>query len=581
MAKIDGSVIVAKVLKDQGVDCVFTLTGGHVFRILQECQKLGIKVVDVRHETAAVHAAMAYGRATGKMGVVILTAGPGVMSGYTAFHDASLGRMPILILGGAAPLRLRGTRAMQEIDQMTPMNAVCKFAATVTDNKLMARTLYNAIREANVPPRGPVFVEIPADLLVDDSYLIDEKDADWDTYAVSCIRCGADPDKLVAAASMLLETENGALYMGEQMSYQLRDPGVFKELAEYLQFPIAAASGDLGAYIEPEHPLAYGSLAAGGMAEVILVFNATDDYVLNLNGPAFNSDATLIEVNEDPNELSFGRPATLGIVGTPDIVARQLLDVIKTMAEPRNPDESDWVEMLQEMTPNVYDMATAELEDVEDDEIMHPMVAVVEIAEFLAGDGADCNIISDGGDWCTYVGTILAMQMRHFTRPNRLVVGQNKLGGVGWGAGATTGLALATGHPILFSMGDGSLCEYLGEFFTYAKFGLPVVCVIGDNSSWNMIRTFADAKYTDEDNLIACRLLAADGSAFHYEELAKAWGGLGIYVEKKEDIIPALNKALAAAKEGKPSIVDIRVNDNIAPSASVGMAYDLYGLGNE
>lgn len=578
MAKIDGAVIIARLLKEQGVDKVFGLTGGHIFRLEQECQKLGIQVIDVRNEAAAFHAAMTYSKTQDKLSVVILTAGPGVMNAYYGFVDAAMSQYPMLVIGGAAPTSSDGTRAMQEVDQLGPVRAAgAKFAARVSDNKMLARMVQNAIREALSPRRGLAYLDVPCELLVDDRYLVEDEPATYDGGKVYPVRCAADPVLIEKAAELLVSKENGVIVMGNLAMWDHQDKTVYQELAEYLQYPVSTLGGEWANYLDAGHPLVYGSLAAPGMAEIALCFGCVSDYNSHNLG-SINPQATLIEVCDTGEELGYVRGGDMGILGTCDMAARQLLDAVKAKMEPRRTETSAWVQKMLHITPMAtggYQQGSAALENAE---VMHPQILADCVASWLEGPGAECDFLADGGDCCVYYNTAFTMDTKLWSRPNRAVYTQFKLGGIGWGQPTAIGLALGTKNPVVLCTGDGAQGEFMGEYFTMAKFGLPIITVISNNGAWNMIRSFAEVKYKDEDNSVGIDLKAVDGSSFHYEKIAESWGGYGAFVTDKDDIAEALSKALESAKAGKPAIINVVTGTDMAPKFSVDTAKELYGM---
>src|SRR5713101_6196304 len=163
---VTGGELVARVLKEAGVGHVFTLCGGHILPIYDGCVTEGIRVIDVRHEQVAAHAADAYARLTRNIGVAIVTAGPGVTDAVTGVANAHAARSPLLLIGGAAPLGLRGLGSLQEVEQVDLLRPITKGSWTVSETRQIPEVLTTAIRHALTGRPGPVFVEIPVDLLM-------------------------------------------------------------------------------------------------------------------------------------------------------------------------------------------------------------------------------------------------------------------------------------------------------------------------------------------------------------------------------------------------------------------------------
>jgi len=165
-SKRHGGELVAQVLKSHGIEFVFTLVGGHISPILVACETLKIKVIDTRHEVNAVFAADAVARLSGKVGVAVVTAGPGLTNTVTAIKNAQMAESPLLLMGGAAATLLKGRGALQDIDQMCLFKPLCKFTATITRVQEIIPTLQKALQIAQSGTPGPVFVEFPIDVLI-------------------------------------------------------------------------------------------------------------------------------------------------------------------------------------------------------------------------------------------------------------------------------------------------------------------------------------------------------------------------------------------------------------------------------
>src|SRR5438128_6164712 len=200
MAELTGGDLVARVLAQAGVSHVFTLCGGHILPIYDGCLREGIRVIDLRHEQAAAHAADAWARLTRNLGVAIVTAGPGVTDAVTGVANAYSARSPVLLIGGAAPLGLRGLGALQEREQVALLRPITKGSWSVAEARQIPETLTTAIRAALSGRPGPVFVEIPVDLLLT---TVEDRLAPIPTGYVHRTPTQADPDAVVRLAHRL------------------------------------------------------------------------------------------------------------------------------------------------------------------------------------------------------------------------------------------------------------------------------------------------------------------------------------------------------------------------------------------
>jgi acetolactate synthase-1/2/3 large subunit len=211
MAELMGGHLVAKVLKQAGVGHVFTLCGGHIIPIYDGCLSEGIRIVDVRHEQAAAHAADAYARLTRNIGVAVVTAGPGVTDAVTGVANAYAARSPLLLIGGAAPIGLRGMGALQEMEQVSLLRPITKGSWSVSETRLIPDVLTTAIRAALTGRPGPVFVEIPVDLLLN---IVEDRLAPIPQHYVQRNPQMADAESIERLATLLGNAERPVVMAG-------------------------------------------------------------------------------------------------------------------------------------------------------------------------------------------------------------------------------------------------------------------------------------------------------------------------------------------------------------------------------
>ena len=211
MAGIHGGQIVARALKTEGVDTIFTLTGGHIVPILDGCVQEGIRVVDVRHEQTAAHAAEAYGRLTGRLGVAAVTAGPGVTDSITALAAAHFSGTPMLLLGGRHFIRQEQKGGLQEMDHPRLVEPVTRWAATAWETARLADYIAIAARHAFSGRGGPVFLDIPLDVQAD---MVPEDSIDWPRdYRANQPQAAGD-ETVDAMAELLLRARRPVVFAG-------------------------------------------------------------------------------------------------------------------------------------------------------------------------------------------------------------------------------------------------------------------------------------------------------------------------------------------------------------------------------
>src|SRR5881409_3060254 len=324
MPELSGGDLVARVLAQAGVSHVFTLCGGHILPIYDGCLREGIRVIDLRHEQAAAHAADAWARLTRNLGVAIVTAGPGVTDAVTGVANAYSARSPVLLIGGAAPLGLRGLGALQEMEQVALLRPITKGSWSVAETRQIPETLTTAIRTALSGRPGPVFVEIPVDLLLGQ---VEDRLAPIPTGYVH--RTPAELARLVGEAERpLVIAGSGVYWDGASAS--------LTALAERAGIPILMNGAGRGT-LPSDHRCAVATARgfALGQADLVLVLGAPLDFRLGYGRPpTFADNVNVAMIDADPSELGRNRALALGAVGDIDVVLRQLLDALpKGIAE--------------------------------------------------------------------------------------------------------------------------------------------------------------------------------------------------------------------------------------------------------
>lgn len=566
--KVDGSIILAKCMKDAGVEKVFTLCGGHIYRLHMELEKLGVEVIDVRNEGAGSYAALTYAQITGKPGVFIATAGPGVTNTMTAVCDAKSTGTPLMILGGASPAATRLKENLQEYDTVGLMRSSTLWAESCNDTKRVAEYFAMAYRSCmGVAEMGPVYLELPEDVLED--IAVDEEDVFYPTDYVFNGAAAGDPESIRKAAELLVHAQRPAMILGDFCHVGCPDTGVFRELAEYLQIPTSSSRASRGTCFQEDTPLMRTGDAAAKGADVILFFNVKADLAA---AKSYNPDAKYISVSRYAKYIGLNRGVTVGIPAFPGVVARQLLDAVKEMTPRR--ESSAWAQQVaagREAGIRAFQPAyTAQGKPIPASRV------AAELQRFMNDGGRDACLLVDGGDCAMWSLMSSAMLMDDTGKfPGRTHYG-TRMGTIGYGMGAAIGMWAATGRPIVLPIGDGSLGEYIGEIFAFAKFGIPVIVLVYNDACYAMIK-YGMLKYFDEkdDTDVALTLFNHDGSYFHYEKVAEAVGGYGEYVTDADQILPALNRAKESGKISVINVVTKMSRENFSP-ATISMMDDFH-----
>lgn len=532
MAQIDGGDLVARMLRQEGIDAIFTLSGGHVQNIYDGCIDEGIRVIDTRHEQVAGHAAEGYSRLTRKCGVAVVTAGPGVTDTVTAVATAYQNASPLLVIGGAAPLRTSLMGALQEIPgTVEMMRPITKWSATVPFTDRIPDYLAQAFRTALTGRYGPVFLEIPSDVLFG---RLEEDQVQLPSDYRTEGRTQGDAALIERAAQLLANAERPAV-MGGTGVYWADAGDALRELAEKVQAPIYL--NDMGrGTVSQEHEqfMSRTRRTAFGEADVILFAGTMIDFRLRY-GRSINPNAKVISIDIDPQELGRNRGVDIGIEGDPRSALRQITAAIGG----RSIRHDEWLAKLRDGETKVLELRQRWLHS--DASPIHPLRLCNEMAKFV---DEDTTVVGDGGDIVA-----LSSQVLPVNRPGQFM-GPGPLGTLGVGTGFC--IAAKTINPkrrVLMVNGDGSFGLNGFDFDTLVRFDMPVVAVVGNDRQWGQIIVGQEKMY-GPDRVVATRL----GDNARYDKVVEALGGHGEFVTEPDDIFPAIERAFAS---GKPACVNV------------------------
>ena len=538
MSIIEGGALVGKAIANAGIEKAFVLCGGHIMPIFYGMRNNGIEIIDMRHECAAAFSAIAYTRATGKPAVLVTTAGPGVSNTATGMMEADAFGVPLIHIGGAVKQTKRDAGDLQDMDTFELMASCTRWAKKLTTQERIPEYVSMAYRHAtDSRSPGPVYLEIPTDLL---HGKIEEDDVVYPTdYTTDAIPFG-DPKLVDAAAELLANAKRPAAVIDDGARFNIGEhAGVVAGLSGYLKMPLGGAPGNLCRGLfgnEMENPLLY--LDQTAKADVVLAIGCKFDWRHGKKGLSIPKDAKIIQVHTDSRQIGFNLRVDIGIVGGAGPVASQLLEAVKKKLS--KPVDATWAE-IPESFPGAYHSEGSPI---------HPARCAAEVAKFLAEYGKDWNIVIDGGE-----AAVWASGAFRATRPGQ-IYGSCANGTIGTGPALAVGAWAANRKPVLWYTGDGSFGFYPMEMDTMEKQGIPVVCVISNDSGWGMIRLEQARDRTAE--------IAAKGQPntelAHmraYEKMVSMWGGHGEVVTDPTEIIPAIKRAAA---NGKPSIINVEID---------------------
>jgi acetolactate synthase-1/2/3 large subunit len=573
----DGGAIIGDVLARHGVRQLFTLCGGHISPILVGAKKAGLRVVDVRDEANAVFAADAVARMTGICGVAAVTAGPGVTNTITAIENARLAQSPLLLLGGATATILKGRGSLQDIDQLSILGPIVKWATSVTQIAALARTIDDALKRAEEGVPGPVFVEVPVDLLyaeetvramfLKEAGVLEPKTAgakalrlylEGHLYKqfkapaiprprISLPELRTEPRSAIAdVARRLAAAERPVLVVGSQTLAGCKDPRPLADAIAALKIPVylgGMARGLLGR----ESGLQFRHARGKALKEADLVVIAGFPFDFRLGYGRGFGKAAVVSANLSGRELRKNR--------RPDVAVKMhAADFLIGLArETTTKDRKPWFDALRAR------------EHARDAEIATHAAAPGPLVDPLrfclrleAKMAPDATLVVDGGDFVATASYVV--------RPRAPLswLDPGVFGTLGVGGGFATGASLLRpGKEVWLLWGDGSSAYTLAEFDTFCRHGLAPIAVIGNDGAWAQIAREQVEMLGDDVGTVLRRC--------DYHKVAEGYGGVGLLLTDPDKIDETLDRAKAIAKEGKPVCINLHLARSDFRKGSISM----------
>lgn len=528
---LHGGQQIAQVLKSHRVSHLFTLCGGHIAPIYLSCAEEGIKVIDFRHEQAATHCADAWGRLTRHIGVAVVTAGPGVTDCITGIANAYYANSPLLVLAGKSPLNEQGQGSLQEMEQLKLVESITKWAQTVTDPLQLARVTDQAIRIALEPPMGPVYLDVPVDVLMEMSA---PKKVIVTQYNEPEPETENDPDLILKCSESIRQSERLVLFAGSDIWW---DDAVVELQALVEKSDGAVFLNGMGRGCLPaDHPHFYRYVRrqAFKLADLIVILGTPLDFRLNFG--QFGSKARVIYINRSSLPASQTDRAGLVLTGDLKTILTQLLETIG--------DQKDLTAWHQRLGREEIKKRTSldKLGASSAIPISHYRLCA-EIARMV---DSNTHIIGDGGDIVAVGSKVIpASYPQQWMDPGPFGC---------LGVGPSFAIAAQLLNPqkrVLILHGDGSFGLNGMEFDTAVRFNLPIVSIVGNDAGWGQIRNPQIAILGEKATT------ATDLAPARYDEVVKALGGHGELVTEPSQIYPALRRAFEASK---PACVNVMLD---------------------
>jgi len=553
MAKVNGGELVGRVLRENRVKYCFTINGGHLFPILANLSNNDIKMIHMRHEQATAYASDAYARITGNPGVCAVTAGCGLTNAVTGLCVAGLTGSAVVCISGQHPNTEDHLGSFQEAYGSEVVKSFSKFTKRVTDWSTIEFDLRSAFREAIAPPQGPTLIEIPQNILYHN------KDDSRQRKGARCfdsddIRSAGDPAHIDRALEMLHAAEHPLIAGGDGLFWSNAAPEL-REFVELSGIPVYTRRAGQGAVSE-DHPLAIrGAFKKPftGRADVVLAlgfrFWSGEHFG---QPPTWTDKAKYIQVDPVPTRIGWQVNADVPIVGDCKLVLRQLINRAKELKLDFSKNRgSQWIKDLGEARVNFERMIREQEQKVTNDRPIHPARLTKDLVSAL---DKNATVIIDSF-------TLSGWMSQWFTcRFPGQVVDAGPLAPVGHGVGMAIGAQLARpGAQIVVVSGDGGIGIGGWDMETAARYKLPIVCLLWNNSSWGPSFDMMPGLKgrTEPFNIM---------EGVRYDRIFAEMGCHGEHVETPDQLLPALERAF---KSGRPAVVNV-VGDKIVGHPTLG-----------
>ena len=560
--------------KQKNITSVFTLCGGHISPILVGCEKENINIIQVRDEVSAVFAADAVSRLTDSVGVAIVTAGPGVTNTITAIKNAQMAQSPVLLIGGAAATLLKGRGSLQDIDQISLLKTYVKSAVSVKKTRDVIPTLANALNIATSGVPGPVFVELPIDLLYPEEDIRKEfinqlpksgyfgKIAHWyverhlnDLFSSkkSSIKVKPvkefkiDQRKIDKAALAIVKAKKPVFLLGNQVTQNKEFLPMCLKSIDKLSVPTFTSGMARGCFgSSDKYFFRHNRKHALKNADVVVTLGIPLDFRLGY-GFSINKDATLIAVNKSKEDLNKNRKPDIGIHADPSRIMHEIGKIINP------PSCKEWMKELtgleEKRETEILQFSKYETDFVNPVHLCKTIDKIIDEESILVADGGD------------FVGTA-----SYTIRPRSSLgwLDPGPFGTLGVGGGFAIGAKSSfPKKEVWVFYGDGASAYSLAEFDTLCRHKLPVIAIIGNDASWQQIAR-------EQKQMLGSNI--GTELAFNaYEKVVEGYGGKGYYVENHDTLDETLKRAKEDAKLGYPVLVNIKISKSDFRKGSISV----------
>jgi len=553
--KLTGAQIMMRVLKEEGVDTIFGYPGGAVIDIYDELERVDIRHILVRQEQCAVHAADAYARAGQRVGVCLVTSGPGATNSVTGIASAYMDSIPVVVFTGQVPSPMIGNDAFQEVDIVGITRPCTKHNYLVKDTADLAKTIKEAFHIARSGRPGPVLVDIPKDVANTTINYKPVKEANLRSYNPTYQPNRKQLDRAVA---LIKNAKRPVVFAGGGVVLS----GASRELSRFaklIQAPVTASLMGLGAFPGTD-PLWLGMLGmhgtyranmSTGECDLLVAVGVRFDDRVTGKIDTFATQAKIIHIDIDPTSIRKNVPVSVPVVGDCKVSLEQLIKLTEQLdLKGIKKKREKWLDKIQhwkDTTPLAYDQQ----------DVIKPQFVVDKLYELTEGAAIITTEVGQNQMW--------AAQYYHFRKPNHFIT-SGGLGCMGFGLPAAIGAQIAKpNHLVVDIAGDGSIQMNVQELATAVSCKLPIKVVILNNGYLGMVRQWQELFY---DKRYASTTM---DHAPDFVKLAEAYGAVGLRATKPDEVERTLSKGLAMKET---VIMDFAVEreESVYPMVPAGAA---------
>lgn len=542
MAEVRGGTLVQKVFCKEGVKYLFGIPGGHIYPMMEACQENNVNFIGVRHEMNAAFMAEGWALTTGELGVCTGTAGPGFTNLITGLANADRNGVPVLCMAGKAKITEYDRNELQDFNQIEMVTGMTKHARSVIERHRIPEYIGRAINEATSDRPGPVYIEIPKDIM--EGYC-DESQVEFQgTWRVKGKPAGNSKD--IARAAQLLDQAEKPIIIAGSGAWWSQAQKEIKDLVEKSGIPIFTRNAGRG-IVPDSHELALGIAASASpifaevvaQADVILILGTRTGYTMTRE--SFPKNAKIVRVDIHAAEIANQLDVEVGIVGDIREVAQQLTAAVQENTH------AAWVNGIKETKAKMVEAVLPAI--TSDQSPIHPARLCFELMQRC---DENTVVVVDGGDTAKWGNTFLPA-----TGPGQyLTIANGSFGPLG--VGIPYAMAAKLAHPdkkVILLTGDGAFGYGVMEYDTMVRYGIKITTVILNDSCWGMIKR-SEAKRAAENKAFVGLFLRD----VRYDQMVEAVGGHGEYVTEAKDIGAAIDRALAS---DKPACVNVMTDVNL------------------